>query len=208
MPLVEGILKTAAENGVMREFILRALYMATRVAPKMDDPPDDKYDLGELKEVRKYHPFAMGYDEIKQWSLGQCENHMAKITRWFGNAYTRRQVPIALYNECTNFMVEMSFSHDLIVTREDRMKCRQATVAYSKRWKFAVPPVEKRVDKTTTKYARKWDFSLDPMIFRDWCHDTCELRYGKNAPKCNVRSGDKLLDQWAGPAPGPAGPAR
>eukprot|EP00747_Dinoflagellata_sp_TGD_P183119 gnl/TRDRNA2_/TRDRNA2_37811_c1_seq1.p1 gnl/TRDRNA2_/TRDRNA2_37811_c1~~gnl/TRDRNA2_/TRDRNA2_37811_c1_seq1.p1 ORF type:complete len:497 (+),score=141.53 gnl/TRDRNA2_/TRDRNA2_37811_c1_seq1:160-1491(+) len=203
MALIEGILRTSAENDVLHQFLIRALYSVTNVAPKLDDPPDDKYHLEDLREVEKHHPFAMGHDDIKQWSFGQCENHMAKITRLFGNAYTRRQMPVALYNECTNFMVELSFSHDLLVTPEDRMKCRQATVKYSKRWQFAVPPVEKKVDRTTTKYAVKWDFSIDPMIFRDWCHDTCELKYGQGATKCHVRSGDKLIDQFAGPAPGP-----
>merc|ERR1719353_2498824 len=41
LPIAEGILKKAAANDVMHEFIMRALHQATGVFPEIDDPPKE-----------------------------------------------------------------------------------------------------------------------------------------------------------------------
>jgi len=112
---------------------------------------------------------------IPEWSEVTCESHLEKVVRMFEVAYTRRMVPLALYNECTNFVTALSFSHDNIHSPLDKKKCRKASLKFGKRWDF---------NKASWKYGTTKKH--EQMDYTTFCHDICEIRYGDGAPKCNV----------------------
>jgi hypothetical protein len=80
--------------------------------------------------------FKIGEQEIAQWSIQSCSAHMTKVVRRFENAYTRREVPMAIFNECTNYMPALSFSHDMKPTHEDVRRCRESTVKFVNAWNY------------------------------------------------------------------------
>jgi len=133
----------------------------------------------KLKEATKLKPRIIFAGQIAkmrmipEWSEVTCESHLEKVVRMFEVAYTRRMVPMALYNECTNFITALSFSHDNINSPLDKKKCRRASMKFAKRWDFNKAGWK----YGTTKKHEKMDYSA-------FCHDVCEIRYGNGAPKC------------------------
>merc|ERR1719453_2928523 len=113
----------------------------------------------------------MGNANVTAYSVDKCNAQMMKVTKEFTLAYTRRQVPVAIYNECTNFMAQLSFSHDLAATPLDTHKCREMTI----------------------KYVKEWGYSTEPVDFKAWCQETCEFKYGKKAQQCNI---EKLAAEY------------
>jgi len=112
---------------------------------------------------------------VKAWDIEKCENRMSKIIKTFTVHYTKRQVPMALYNECTNFVTKISFSHDHVLDHRDEVRCREATASFAKRWKLG-----------------KND---NPKDFNKMCVGFCEAKYGNDAPMCHLTGGDELASQ-------------
>jgi len=139
---------------------------------------EDQIEDG-LMEVTNIEPsirsVGMETKKIDQWNINKCEKHMRSIVKGFTRYYTRRQVPVALYNECTNFMTRMSFSHDHVLDAMDTKRCRRATRKFSKHWNYGDNAEEKD--------------------FEEMCFHACEAKYGRNAPTCNLHAGDKIIGQ-------------
>jgi len=137
-------------------------------------------ELGDaLEQVTKItpdmHGEKMDTEKVEQWNIKKCEKHIRSIVDEFTHHYTRRQVPMALYNECTNFMTRMSFSHDYVLDPQDTIRCRRATRNFATHWNYGKKTEEKD--------------------FEEMCHNACEAKYGRKAPTCNVKEGDGLLGQ-------------
>jgi len=139
----------------------------------------DKQMERSLRKVTHIKPVVrkekMDTKDVEQWNTKKCEKHIKAIVDEFTHHYTRQQVPMALYNECTNFMTRMSFSHDYVLDPLDTKRCRRATRKFEKTWNYG-------------KNTKENDFE-------EMCHNACEAKYGRNAPLCNVDQGDSLLDQ-------------
>lgn len=103
---------------------------------------------------------------VEQWNIQKCEKHLRSVVTEFSHHYTRRQVPVALYNECTNFMTKMSFSHDYVLDPVDTKRCRQATRKFAEHWNHGENAEEKD--------------------FEQMCSHACEAKYGRKAPTCNI----------------------
>jgi len=119
--------------------------------------------------------FKVQHKAVEAWDIEGCENHMSMIIRNFTIHYTKRQVPMALYDACTNFMTQISFSHDYVLDHRDVVSCRKATKDFAMRWKLG-----------------KND---NPTDFHEMCHDFCEAKFGNDAPKCHITGGDNLANQ-------------
>lgn len=152
----QKLLKKAVNNGQLKDSLRGSLYQVT------GNEPDIRHVMTESSK-------------INQWDVGKCEKHISKIVNMFTLHYTRAQVPMALYNECTNFMPKMSFSRDHILDSRDAHRCRKATAAFQKLWKYGK--------------------NAEPKDFQVMCLEACEAKYGKNAPLCHVTEGKKLKDQ-------------
>mmetsp|Transcript_31350 Transcript_31350/g.90012 ORF Transcript_31350/g.90012 Transcript_31350/m.90012 type:complete len:430 (-) Transcript_31350:121-1410(-) len=155
---VRNIVQKAQVSGMLRRRLKAALFQATGISPSikgLSEPPVTA--------------------ELKQWEEGSCEKHMKKLVKLMEVAYTRRMVPLALYNECTNLIPSLSFSHDDVASALDRKKCRMATVKFAKRWNYG------KAD---------WNYGAgkghEPMDFSGFCRDVCETRFGAEAPQCGV----------------------
>jgi len=139
-------LKTLMHTGVLKASLEVAIEAVTGVKPK----------LAHLKVHSK---------SIALWDVQKCGNHMSKIVKSFAVHYTRRQVPMALYNACSTFMTKMSFSHDYILDNRDAVHCRTATRSFAQRWKMG-----------------KKD--SDPKDFDKMCGRFCQAKYGEDSPQC------------------------
>jgi len=139
-------LKTLMHTGVLKASLEVAIEAVTGVKPK----------LAHLKVHSK---------AIALWDVKKCGNHMSKIVKSFAVHYTRRQVPMALYNACSTFMTKMSFSHDYILDNRDAVHCRTATRSFAQRWKMG------RKDS-------------DPEDFEQMCGRFCQAKYGDDSPQC------------------------
>jgi len=146
-------LKKALSSGQLKDSLRGAIYEVTGNAP----------------DIRRIESHA---NPIKQWDVDKCENHLTNMVNTFTMHYTRAQVPMALYNECTNFMPKMSFSRDHILDSVDTVRCRKATRAFQKRWKFGK--------------------NADSKDFQSMCVEACEAKFGIDAPRCHVTEGKKL----------------
>jgi len=156
LDMVQEILTDVQVNGLLVRRLKAALFQSTGVMPKfagLTEPPRSS--------------------EVQQWDQDTCETHMRDLVHMLEVAYTRQMVPHALYNECTNFIPSLSFSHDAIVNRLDRQKCRKATLRFAKRWNYG---------KADWRYGTKKKH--DPMDFAAFCHDVCEIRFGDDSPRC------------------------
>jgi len=139
--------------------------------------------LKELKDMLtmitglypKVGPVKMQAKAIEAWNVEKCEKHITHLVNDFSRTYTRERVPQALFNECTNFMTKLSFSNDIILDPQDTEMCRKATARFAKRWNFG----EK----------------AEPKDFEIMCVRSCEYKFGKNAPQCNIETGDALAKQ-------------
>jgi len=151
--LTKEIIATALKNGMLRKEMKTALEIVTGIKPR----------LGKV---------TMQAKAVEAWDVKKCEGHVKHIVDRFAQHYTRAQVPMAIYNECTTFMTRMSFSHDYVLDRTDTLFCK----------------------RTTAKFANKWNFKddVDPVDFEEMCVHACESKFGQNAPQCNVAAGDKL----------------
>jgi len=152
MPLIQA----SIDSGLFHAQVKAALHAVTGIKPKL-------------------HKIEMSMKVIEQIDLNKCEEHIRGIVNQFSLHYTRNQVPMALYNECTNFMTRMSFSHDYVLDPLDTIRCR----------------------KTTAKFAKHWDYGekAEDSDFSDMCHQACEAKYGRGAPKCNLHEGEGLMMQ-------------
>jgi len=139
--------RTALLSGQLKESLRGAIYEVTGDAP----------DVRNLDVTKA---------KITQWNIDKCEKHFTKMVNTFTLHYTRAQVPAALYNECTNFMPKMSFSRDHILDSGDAARCRKATRAFQKHWKYGK--------------------NSKPKDFQQICLETCEAKFGKLAPRCHV----------------------
>lgn len=190
-PWIEAVLKRHEQDGLMQALLEKRLFDATAIEPTMDGFECIKMNL------------------VQQWSLQTCEAHMKKIVKEFSCAYTRRMVPTAIYNECTNFVAEVSFSHDHVFDVHDRMRCRHATVKLSKEWNFGkghagpgpapapapapgpAAPVAAAAPAAPGGPAGPASANVDYLGF---CAEVCEIKYGEDAPMCHVTEGKKLFD--------------
>mmetsp|Transcript_11323 Transcript_11323/g.36007 ORF Transcript_11323/g.36007 Transcript_11323/m.36007 type:complete len:424 (-) Transcript_11323:195-1466(-) len=159
LPTVHKVIKEAQASGLLKRRLKAALFQATGVSPTIRG-------LGPPKLAR-----------LEQWQEGNCEQHMQRLVRLMQEAYTRRMVPVALYNECTNLIPALTFSHDDVADPLDRKKCRIATVKFAKRWNYG---------KADWTYGAGEGHA--PVDFSEFCRDVCETRYGEEAPQCSVNS--------------------
>lgn len=162
--MAKELIENAVRSSVFATEIKTALAIVTGIMPK-------------LSKV------ALQAKAVEQWDVKKCEGHVKGIVHQFSHTYTREQVPMALYNECTNFITKMSFSHDYVLDRMDTMACRETTARFAKHWDFGE--------------AKDEDFG--PM-----CTRACEAKFGKGAPQCIVPSEAPAPAAAPGPAPGPA----
>jgi hypothetical protein len=150
--------------------------------------------------------FTAAKKQIKQWSVNVCTTHMEKVVKRFSVAYTRRMVPTAIFNECTNFMPVISFSHDVHPTAVDVRKCREATVNFVKYWNYGQgPSVAAPAPAAAAPQAPAAQVALaaveaaaPPPSSADlsgFCLEVCQFKYGKKAPQCHVTEGDKLVEK-------------
>jgi len=179
-PWIEGVLKRHEEDGLLQILIQKRLFEATGIAPKIDGITDIQLDAKT------------------QWSLDTCEGHMKKMMREFSKAYTRRMVPTAIYNECTNFVSEVSFSHDRIFDAHDRIKCRHATVKLAKAWNFGQGHQPAKKAESEAGPAPAPAPPVKPakaeIDYKGFCSNVCEIKYGADAPTCHVTEGKDLFN--------------
>lgn len=152
----KAILKAMLASGELKTQIKAAIFAVTGVAPKISGL--------KVKSAT-----------VEGWDVKKCSSHMSTIVKSFTIHYSRAQVPLALYNECTNFMTKISFSHDYVLDHRDAARCRIATRKFERKW----------------KYGKK----ADPKDFGNMCVRFCEAKYGNDAPSCHVSHGDKLAGQ-------------
>lgn len=157
LPMLMAIVKHLERTGSLESHLEFALEKVTGLSP----------------DIRGLTSSA---EKIKQWSIDSCASHMKKVLHQFIIAYTRRMVPMAIFNECTNYMVELSFSHDAPATKLDRKQCRDATVKFAKAWNFG------KGDQTGNVT------SAAPLDFRTFCSDVCMAKHGTEAPQCHVEA--------------------
>jgi len=150
-------LKKALLSGELMERIRSAIYAVTGVVPKVSG----------LRVKAKV---------IEQWDIIKCETHMTELIKSFTVHYTRRQVPMALYNECTNFMTKISFSHDYVLDKRDAARCRAATRKFASKWKSGK--------------------NNNPADFAGMCGNFCEAKYGNDAPQCRMASPAQASELW------------
>jgi len=146
------VLTTAQGTGVLNEILKKKMAEATGVPPRL------------IK-------FVIKPKQIEQWSIDKCRVHFTKIVKEFSAAYTRRMVPQAIYNECSNFMTRITFSDDMVIDDLDKTRCRKATVEFSKRWQFG---------------SRKGSKLPAEGEFNNFCKNVCEIKFGGGHPKCSV----------------------
>lgn len=102
--------------------------------------------------------------QVSPYNVSTCATHIHKLISGFEQAYTRRQVPQALYTACTHYGQKMSFSHDPIIDNSDRHKCRVATKRFTNLWQYGKGKVD---------YSR-------------FCLQLCELRNGQDSIQCDA----------------------
>jgi len=146
--MAESLVKGAVDSGAFHKVVQEALHVATCIKPK----------LGAVKVEKAL---------IKQWDVHKCEGHVSGIAQRFAKHYTPDQVPMALYNECTNFMTKISFSNDHVLDPLDTLACK----------------------KTTARFAKRWDEGkVKDEVFENMCVRACEAKFGKGAPQCNIQA--------------------
>mmetsp|Transcript_114314 Transcript_114314/g.303861 ORF Transcript_114314/g.303861 Transcript_114314/m.303861 type:complete len:280 (-) Transcript_114314:333-1172(-) len=158
LPHVRSIIMQSQAEGLLTRRMKAALFQATGISP--------------MVKGLSAPPAAA---EVRQWQEDGCEKHMEKLVKRMEVAYTRRMVPLALYNECTNLIPFMSFSHDHVSTRLDRKKCRAAAIKFAKRWDYG-----------KADWAYGAGDGHEPMDLSAFCRDVCETRFGEGAPQCGV----------------------
>lgn len=143
------VLTQAADDGSLEDKLDDGLYKATGIHPTIKDVE---------VETKSY----------ELWSVDTCKKHFTGIVKDFTMAYTREQVPNAIYNECTNFFTRITFSDDLVIDHFDQKRCRQATIDFAKSWDYG----QSKTDLDTQSFG--------------FCSNVCELKYGANHPSCSA----------------------
>jgi len=151
--LSKAIIERALKLGFLKKELKAGLAIVSGIWPK----------LGKVKVETV---------AVESWDVPTCEGHVKNIVQQFSHHYTREQVPMAMFNECTNFMTRISFSNDHVLDPVDTLVCRKTTATFAKHWNYG----EKAKDE---------DFQL-------MCVTACEAKFGKKAPRCHVVTGDKL----------------
>jgi len=167
LPTIKQVLVNAEKSGLLQAALGAALVKSIGVRPNVTN-------------------FAFNNTFVAQWSLESCATHMTQVVHRFSVAYTRRMVPMAIFNECTNFMPAMSFSHDNLPNSMDVHRCRMATIGFAKRWNYgqgngtAPPP---------TGLAAFLDTKLKaPVDMHGFCVDVCQHKFGSLAPECHAEA--------------------
>lgn len=171
---VEGVIKAAKDDQFFREEVEEQLTLSVGLRPTI------------LKVENQQA-------QITQWSKGVCEKHVATVVKRFTLAYTRRNVPAALYNECTNFMPQASFSDDGVLNKVDAQKCRAATFEFSQKWNFGKGngPAAAAPAPAAAAAAPAAPAATGPVDYSAFCTTVCEMKFGEGAPQCHVESGEK-----------------
>lgn len=177
LPDAEQILAMAQANGSLQTKLADKLQVAAGIKPV-------------------FSSFATTESPVAQWSLATCKSHMAEVVKRFEVAYTRRMVPIAIFNECTNFMAAASFSKDDIATELDVKRCKAATVRFANQWNLgkgprasiAPPP---GLALAATRGKKRKAHRKEAVDMTGFCVDVCEHKFGVDAPWCHVTEGDK-----------------
>merc|ERR1719321_1499371 len=121
--------------------------------------------------------------QVQQWSDGICQKHMSTVVRRFTMAYTRRLVPAALFNECTNFMPMVSFSDDGVISTTDREKCQAATTKFAQKWNFGKGKKGGTAADAAAAPAAGPAAAGAPgpaaaaMDYAEFCTDICEMKF-------------------------------
>jgi hypothetical protein len=178
LPVIQRALKSAQESGMLR----------MRIGSKVQD------DTGVYPN---FSSFGLRSQQIRQWSLAVCKKHMKQVVERFEVAYTRRMVPLAIFNECTNFMAAASFSHDDVPTEIDVKKCRAATTRFATQWNMGrgpralvAPPPGLSL---TAKGMKRVPPNKEIVDMTGFCVDVCEHKFGFGSPWCHVTEGDQNL---------------
>jgi hypothetical protein len=189
LPLVKDLITKALEKGLLEAVL-----------------DDMIFEVADLRPEIVNLDFAA--TQISQWSVPDCSAHMKKMVHAFSMSYTRRMVPTAIYNECTNFMPKVSFSHDSIPSNLDKRKCREATVIFARTWNFGKVELETKVGPPPAPALRPvaspaaspaaslaGDSTAAGEEFQDFCLDVCSAKYGDGAPQCHVTFGRRMLNK-------------
>jgi hypothetical protein len=180
LPKVEGAIQTVVANGALESKLEAAIKDVTGIQNTISN-------------------FTAAKKPIKQWGVDVCTAHMTKVVKRFSVAYTRRMVPVAIFNECTNFMPVISFSHDVHPTALDVRKCREATVNFVKYWNYgqgpsvsAPAPAVAGPPQASTAHVALASSQPSSADLSGFCVEVCQFKYGKKAPQCHVTAGGKL----------------
>jgi hypothetical protein len=183
-------LEQCYHSGALLKSVSVALYKLTGLEPQI-------------------HDFDVEFKDIAPWSSDACQTHMTGVVKRLTVAYTRRMVPASLFWECTNYMVQLSFSHDRAVTAHDRTVCQRIVAEFSAEWNFgegkALPvtigPMSDDSDVTrsrtnyslsnsTDKVHNSTKFVASTMSGRlalnmsGFCTSVCEVKFGIGAVLC------------------------
>jgi len=156
LPKIESFLKSQMKDWRLYGNISDTLYELTGF----------EADIRDMEVVK---------EDIHQWSENVCDGHFKKVLHNFEMTYTRRMVPTALFNECTNFGPALSFTRDEMLTKLDKFRCRKSVVKFAKMWNYG-------------KGEKKGDNSAVPLDIKEFCHDVCEIKFGNGAPQCHVEA--------------------
>eukprot|EP00928_Gymnodinium_smaydae_P030141 TRINITY_DN22488_c0_g2_i1.p1 TRINITY_DN22488_c0_g2~~TRINITY_DN22488_c0_g2_i1.p1 ORF type:complete len:589 (-),score=151.77 TRINITY_DN22488_c0_g2_i1:43-1728(-) len=171
LPLVAALVQRATNDGTLQAILGDKLDHVVGLRPLLQD-------------------LRIGDASIAQWSVSDCEEHMAKVVKRMAVAYTARMVPMAILNECTNIMTAMSFSHDRYPTALDVQRCNEATQRFSKAWNFGDGPGTASTPSSGLAFP---EIAKAPEYMNAFCVDVCESKFGERAPMCHVTEGERRL---------------
>jgi hypothetical protein len=170
LAMTKGLIERALKNGLLRKELKTSLALVAGIWPK----------LGKIKVKEA---------SVEGWDVKKCEGHMRKIVQLLSHGYTREQVPMVMFNECTNFMTRISFSNDHVLDPMDTLMCRKTTATFAKHWNFG----QKAAALAPAPAAAPG--AVPSKDFEFMCMRSCEAKFGKNAPQCHVTAGDELLNK-------------
>jgi len=142
---IAQVIKTKILDGSLQQALRESIHDAIHITPV----------IGDVDE---------SYQKIKAVNISACAANMETLINRFSVAYTRHQVPHALMHACENYAQREAFSHDAIVDKHDRAKCRKATKMFMNSWKYGKGKVD----------------------YSHFCIDLCELKNGRDAIRCDA----------------------
>jgi len=183
-------LEQCYHSGALLKSVSQSLYKLTGLEPQI-------------------HDFDVEFKDIAPWSSDACQNHMTDVVKRLTVAYTRRMVPASLFWECTNYMVQLSFSHDRAVTAHDRSVCQRIVAEFSAEWNFgegkALPVTMGPMSADSDVSRSRTNFSLSnstdkghnstkvvastmsarlALHMSGFCKSVCEVKFGIGAVLC------------------------